>query len=157
MILTANKKQRSNAKMRSKKPMKKISDADVKETYAKKNRQAHRDEIAKQLLDTELFSVNVNKGGLKAKREKLAADRFKIKNTEGNLRSKTEVTLLKKLAKKGPVAPVKKTVELFDVWGGSSITGAPKLVDPSKRVQKFKDFSKRSMTRVKPVMAPHAG
>ena len=99
----------------------------------------------------------MNKGGLKAKREKLAADRFKIKNTEGNLRSKTEVTLMKKLAKKGPVAPVKKEVELFDVWGGSSITGAPKLVDPSKRVQKFKDFSKRSMTRVKPVMAPHAG
>ena len=114
--------------------MKKISDASVKETYAKKNRQAHKDEIAKQLLDTELFSVNVNKGGLKAKREKLAADRFKIKNTEGNLRSKTEVALMKKLAKKGPVMPVKKEVELFDVWGGSSITGAPKLVDPSKRV-----------------------
>ena len=144
--------------MRSKKPMKKISDAPVKETFAKKNRQAHRDEIARQLLDNDLFSVNVSKDGLKTKRQKLAADRFKVKNTEGNLRSKTEVILMKKLAKKGPVAPVKREVELFDVWGGSnSLTGAPKLTHPSKRIQKFKDFSLRSMTRVKPVMAPHAG
>lgn len=111
------------------------------------------------MLDKELFSVNVNKGGLKAKREKLAADRFKIKNTEGNLRSKTEVHLMKKILKKGPVAPVKKVVELFDVWGssGSSLARIPNIPNPSNNVQKFKNFSKRSMTRVKPVMAPQAG
>ena len=139
--------------------MKKISDADVKEMQGKKNRQKHREEIARQLLDKDLFSVNVSKDGLKAKRQKLAADRFKIKNTEGNLRSKTEVTLMKKLAKKGPVAPVKKEVELFDVWGGTSSlkAGVPQIAEPSKRIQKFKDFSHRSMIHVKPVMAPHAG
>ena len=48
--------------------MKKISDADVKEMQGKKNRQKHREEIARQLLDKDLFSVNVSKDGLKAKR-----------------------------------------------------------------------------------------
>jgi hypothetical protein len=109
------------------------------------------------LLDKDLFSVNLSKGGLKNKRDKLKADRFKIKNTEGNLRSKTEVALMKKLAKKGPAAPVKKEVELFDVWGSSSSTAAPSFAAPSKNIQKFKDFSNRSMTRVKAVMAPYAG
>ena len=111
------------------------------------------------MLDKELFSVNVNKQGLKGKREKLAADRFKVKNTEGNLRSKTEVILMKKLAKKGPVEAnsVVKQVELFDVWGGASSLHASKIPTPSNNLQKFKNFSKRSMIRVKPVMAPQAG
>ena len=75
------------------------------------------------------------------------------------MRSKTEVWLMKKIAKKGPVTPVKKEVDLFDVWGSSSSgpVAAPAFAAPSNNVQKFKDFSKRSMTRVRPVMAPYAG
>jgi len=63
--------------------------------------------MAGRLLDSDLFTVNLSKDGLRKTRDKLAADRFKRKNTEGNLRSKTEVALLKKLEKKGPVKPTK--------------------------------------------------
>jgi len=50
----------------------------------------------------DLFTVNVDKDGLVKKRAKLADDRFKRKNTVGNLRSKTEVNLMRKMAAKGP-------------------------------------------------------
>ena len=103
--------------MREKKSMKKISDAEVKATYAKKARKSHFEELAHGLSDKDLFSVNLGKDGLQAKREKLAKDRFKRKNEDGHLKSKTEQALIKKLQAKGPVAPVKKEVEIFDVWG----------------------------------------
>ena len=93
--------------MREKKSMKKISDADVVETYRQKNRKSHFKELAAKMEDSDLFAVNMSKDGLHEKREKLAADRFKRKNTEGNLRSKTEVALMKKLAAKGPAEPQK--------------------------------------------------
>ena len=143
--------------MREKKSMKKISDADVIETYKTKNRAKHRAEIAAKILDKDLFAVNTGKDGLKAKREKLAKDRFKRKNVDGHLKSKTELALKKKILAKGPVEAnsVKKEVELFDVWGDSS--SAKALGTPSNRIQKFKDFTKKTLTNVKAVAKPHAG
>ena len=140
--------------MREKKSMKKISDAEVRETAMTKNRKRHFKEVASKLQDTDLFTVNVNKDGLHTKREKLAADRFKRKNTEGNLRSKTEVALMKKLSKKGPPAPIKQEQETLDVWGSSTVPG---FEQASKNVQKFKAFAERSKTKVKSVITPHAG
>ena len=135
--------------------MKKISDQEVIDTYRKKNRSKHLKETAAALKDDDLFAVNVDKDGLSQKREKLAADRFKRKNTEGNLRSKTEVNLMKKLSKKGPAEPVKQESEFFDVWGdANSVTG---WSAPSKKVQKFRQFSDRSMTKVKSVVMPAGG
>ena len=115
--------------------MKKISDADVVETYRQKNRKAHFKEVAAKMEDSDLFTVNMSKDGLQEKREKLAADRFKRKNTEGNLRSKTEVALMKKLAAKGPAEPQKKEKEVFDVWGSSTKSAAPiaGYQEPSKK------------------------
>ena len=89
--------------------------------------------------------------GLKQKRAKLAADRFKQKNKDGNLRSKTEVALLRKLSKKGPAEPVPKEKEIFDVWGDSSLGGA------SKKVQKYRTFSAGNMSKVKAVINPEGG
>jgi len=91
--------------------------------------------VASKLADTDLFTVNMGKDGLKEKREKLAADRFKKKNTDGNLRSKTEVALLKKLEKKGPAEPVKPAQGMFDVWGPTSVASAKVAgyVEPSKK------------------------
>ena len=107
--------------MREKKSMKKISDAEVMESRRVKNRAKHRAEIASQILDKDLFVFNTGKDGLKAKREKLAKDRFKRKNKDGQLKSKTEVALKKKLAAKGsPEAnSVKKEADIFDIWGSS--------------------------------------
>ena len=71
------------------------------------------------------------------------------------MRSKTEVTLMKKLEKKGAPLPVKKEKELFDVWGSGPSSAAiqdpsvPTFAAPSKRVQKFKDYTNKSMMKVK--------
>ena len=129
--------------MREKKSMKKISDAGVIETQRKKNRKNHFKEVATKMKDSDLFTVNMSKDGLREKREKLAADRFKKKNTEGNLRSKTEVALLKKLGAKGPSEAKKEEAEVFDVWGTSSISSLKNLgyQEASKKQQKFKAFS----------------
>ena len=144
--------------MREKKSFKKISDASVKETARTKNRAAHRADISKQLVDSDLFAVNMSKDGLKKKREKLAADRFKKKNTLGNQKSKTEVWLMKKLAAKGPIAPVKTEKDVFDVWGGeTTISTAAALAAPSNRIQKFKNFSTRSISKIKAVVTPQGG
>ena len=136
--------------MREKKSMKKISDAGYRQEFAKRAKRTHQKEEGAKLLDSDLFNVNVSKDGLQAKREKLAADRFKKKNLEGNLRSKTEVALMKKLEKKGPPLPVKQQKELFDVWGSGPSSAVqdpsiPTFAAPSKRVQKFKDYTSKSM------------
>ncbi len=80
----------------------------------------------------------MSKDDLKAKREKLAKDRFKRKNEDGHLKSKTEQALIKKLQAKGPVMPVKKEVEIFDVWGATDnstniIHPMASYAEPSKR------------------------
>ena len=148
--------------MREKKSMKKISDADVKATFTKKARQSHFDELAKGLKDNDLYDVNLGKDGLHAKREKLAKDRFKRKNTDGHLKSKTEQNIIKKFQSKGPVMPVKKEVEIFDVWGAADnslnvVHPMSTYVEPSKRIQKFKDYTAKSLTKVKAVMQPLPG
>lgn len=140
----------ARSKMREKKSMKKISDEPVREFFRKQNRERHHKEVAAALKDDELFTLNQAKDGLAEKRAKLAADRFKRKNTDGILKSKTEVALLKKLEKKNPAEPVKKDPEVFDVWG-SSDSG------PSKKVQKFKSFTKESMTRINAIVTPFGG
>ena len=54
--------------------------------------------------------------------------------------------------------PIKQEKEVFDVWAtGTSCESARALVAPSKRIQKFKDFSNRSMTNIKAVVKPMAG
>ena len=138
--------------------MKKISDQSVRDTYTKKNREKNQQEVAAAILDQDLFTVNVSKDGLKKERAKLAADRFKRKELDESLRSKTEIALKKKLAKKGPPEPQKVEKEVFDVWATSTACDSARaLMVPSKRTQKFKDFSNRSMTKVKSVIQPMAG
>ena len=94
--------------------------------------------------------MNVNKDGLKKKREKLAADRFKEKE-DGHHKSKTEQAILKKLALKKP--PQKQNIKPVDPYGDlwANDNG------PSKRVQAFKNFTNRSVTKVKAVMTPMGG
>ena len=89
----------------------------------------------------------------------MAADRFKKKNTEGNLRSKTEVALLKKLGAKGPAEAQKQEADVLDVWGSSSISSLKSIgyQEASKKQQKFMAFSKKSMTNVKSIVTPHGG
>ena len=138
--------------------MKKISDQSVRDTYTKKNKEKNQQEVAAAILDQDLFTVNASKDGLKKERAKLAADRFKRKGLDERLRSKTEIALKKKLAKKGPPEPQKEVKEVFDVWATSSACDSARaLVVPSKRTQKFKDFSNRSMTKVKSVIKPMEG
>ena len=136
--------------MREKKSMKKISDAPVMELQVKKNRARHHKEVASSLLDKDLFTVNAEKDGLQEKRAKLAKDRFEQKNKNGILKSKTEVAIMRKLAKKNPPIPVKKETELFDVWADTS-------AHHSNKIAKFKSFSKASTTRIMPVVVPLEG
>ena len=143
--------------MREKKSMKKISDEGVREMARKKNRKKNMEEVAAKIPDSDLFAVNVDKDGLHQKRDKLAADRFKRKNTEGNLKSKTEVTLLKRLQAKNPAVPVEKEKEVFDLWGSNTPKETASITGPSKKVQKFKEFTSKSVTKIKPVMNPHGG
>ena len=81
--------------------MKKIKQDDILKSFEKRNEQAGKQEEATAIPDSDLFTVNINKEGLKKKREKLAADRFKEKESERH-KSKTEQAILKKLALKGP-------------------------------------------------------
>ena len=102
------------------------------------------------MTDADLFTVNVNKDGLKQKREKLAADRFKEKE-DGHHKSKTEQAILKKLAlKKPPQKQNIKPVDPYDdLWSNDNGT--------SNKVQKFKNFTNRNVTKVKAVMTPLGG
>ena len=126
--------------------------------YRTRNRVKHLKETAAAIQDDDLFAVNVDIDGLHKKREKLAADRFMRKNTEGNLRSKTEVWLMKKLEKKGPADPVslgKVEPEFFDVWGETNtVTG---WSAPSNKNQKFRNFTNRSLSKVKSVVTAPGG
>lgn len=106
--------------------------------------------MAKALKDDDLFTMNVAKDGLMEKRQKLAADRFKLKNIENSiLKSKTEVALLKKLEKKGAPEPVKKVPEVYDLWADNS--------GPSNKIQKYKDFSKKAITKINTIVTPMSG
>ena len=69
--------------------MKKIKMDDIVQSFEKRNEEAGKAEKAAAFPDGDLFTVNVNKDGLKKKREKLAADRFKEKE-DGHYKSKTE-------------------------------------------------------------------
>ena len=136
--------------MREKKSFKKISDAPVIEAQVRKNRTRHHKEVASSLPDKELFSVNVAKGGLAEKRAKLSKDRFMLKNRDGILKSKTEVAIMKKFAKKNPPVPIAKVNEFSDLWADTTVTD-------SVKVQKFKNFSRTSWTRIKPVVLASEG
>ena len=67
--------------------------------------------------------MNVNKDGLKKKREKLAADRFREKD-QGSHKSPTETAILKKLALKNP--PQKQNIKpidpYMDLWADGNAT-----------------------------------
>ena len=136
--------------MREKKSMKKIKQDDVVQSFEQRNAAAGRAERAAALLDADLFTVNVNKDGLQKKREKLAADRFKEKEG-GHWKSKTEQAILKKLALKKP--PQKQNIKPVDPYADIWATGD----GPSNKVQKFKNFTNRSLTKVKAVVAPMGG
>jgi len=65
---------------------------------------------------------------------------------------------MKKLEKKGPVMPVPTKKDIFDVWGSSGdLEANTSYVAPSKKELKFKGFSKRSMIKINPIVAPQAG
>lgn len=130
--------------------MKKIKQDDVVQSFEQRNAAAGRAERAAALLDADLFTVNVNKDGLKKKREKLAADRFKEKEG-GHWKSKTEQAILKKLALKKP--PQKQNIKPVDPYADIWATGD----GPSNKVQKFKNFTNRSLQKVKAVVAPMGG
>ena len=136
--------------MREKKSMKKIKQDDVVQSFEQRNAAAGRAERAAALPDADLFTVNVNKDGLQKKREKLAADRFKEKEG-GHWKSKTEQAILKKLALKKP--PQKQNIKPVDPYADIWATGD----GPSNKVQKFKNFTNRSLTKVKAVVAPMGG
>ena len=55
---------------------------EIKAVMEKKNDADTAKAKVNKLADKELFSVNVNKANLVEKRQKLAADRFKSKNTK---------------------------------------------------------------------------
>ena len=130
--------------------MKKIKQDDILQKFEDINREAGEKEKAAALLDSELFTVNINKDGLKKKREKLAADRFKEKD-KGTHKSKTETAILKKLALKNP--PQKQNIKPIDpfedLWATNNET--------SKKSQRFKDFSKGAMPKVKAILNPLGG
>ena len=141
--------------MRGKKQVRKSTtcDQEVQDQYAKKNAKKGIKEKAQALTNDELFAVNIDKDGLKKKRDKLRADRFKQKATIGNMNSKVEVTLMKRLAKKGPPEPQKRSKkdgdEMGDIWGS-----APEV---SKNIQRFKDFTNKTRINVKGVILPQGG
>ena len=89
---------------------------------------------AKTMPDEDLFTVNINKTGLVQKRQKLAADRFEVKNANGHLKSLTEQTILKKLRQKQ--APQKKAEqnEFVDLW-------ATPVEEKSKKAKEYEKFA----------------
>ena len=94
-----------------------------------------------------LFSVNINKTGLKSKREKLAKDRFK---PEQYSQSAAEAVLVKRLREKKAAAgntqapPTKKQKtgdDLVDLWASGD--------SKSKNQVSFESFKSKA-TKVKP-------
>ena len=130
--------------------MKKIKQDDILQKFEDINKEAGERERAEKLLDSQLFTLNVNKDGLKKKREKLAADRFREKD-KGSHKSPTETAILKKLALKNP--PQKQNIKpidpFMDLWADGNTF--------SKKSQKFKDFSKSAMPKVKAILNPMGG
>jgi hypothetical protein len=103
----------------------------------------------KDFKDSDLFSVNVNKAGLKAKREELKKDRFKRKAPERT--SIAEENIVKKYQQNLKRRQTEKdTTPSDDIWGGATVEL------PKKKRNDIK-FLKTQMNRVKPVMIPEGG
>ena len=118
-----------------------------------------------KLTDEQLFSTNVGAEGLKQKREKLKADRFK--EIEHARTSKTEQVLIKRLSNTmerkaaagmdpGPQKKRKATEdelyggELEDVWSTPH--------EDTRRMATYKNkFAKLDQVNVKAVMIPKGG
>lgn len=95
----------------------------------------------------------MSKDKLSQKRAKLAKDRFKINQEKlhGHLKSKTEQTLLKKIRDKNPPFKVKiNEVDAFaDIWASPA--------EPSKKLHEFKQFTNKTLNKVKAVVNPLPG
>lgn len=95
--------------------------------------------------------------GVKRQREKLAADRFKAKQTKFG---PTEDAILKKLAKKNPHShPAKRDYdELMDLWGEKTPEVVQNEMKPmTNEYSNFKKFSKTAMPKVKALIIPEGG
>jgi hypothetical protein len=119
------------------------------------------------ITDDQLFSMNVGKGNLKEKREKLKADRFKAP-THFNRSSVDEKIVkynLDKMVRKASnsVKQIDKPAklglfggELEDIWGNDG--KAMQEVDRSNHMKRFKaGFSKKDRVDVKQVINPIGG
>ena len=106
-----------------------------------------------------MYSVNVDKKGLKEKRDRLRRDRFKEKDRPTSKYEEVTIKKLReKIARKKVLAKKKmlqkpkslaEEEELVDVWGQEDNT--------SKKIQKFKNFSEKIKVNVKAVIIPHGG
>ena len=116
-----------------------------------------------------LFTTNTKKDGLKAKRDKLRADRFAAEKAEKT--SMGEDKLIKRFAKRmerreeAGLAPIPKKIKpsnrkmddgLDDLGDLGDIWGAPEEF-MSKEFKAFKVFAKKDMVNVKPVVLPVGG
>jgi hypothetical protein len=118
------------------------------------------------ISDDQLFSMNVGKGNLKEKREKLKADRFKAPtHNRSSVDEKIVKRNLDKMVRKASNSVKQqdrpKQLELFggeleDIWGNDG--KAMQEVDRSMHMKRFKaGFSKKDKIDVKQVINPIGG
>ena len=147
----------------------KLTNEELMDTVEFINNERREKEKNAKIATEDLFTTNTAKDGLKAKREKLKADRFK--ETLQQRTSKTETVLIKRMVSKMEnrekmgLEPVKKSVipksrkfnhddtlgDLEDIWA------TPKEV-VSKKFQRYVDgFAKKDTINVKQVVKPQGG
>jgi len=156
------------AKKKAKKQLK-IDEDELMEQVHHTNRQKNDEKLKAQVGAGSLFTENKGKEGLKEKREKLKADRFK--QEQHSKASKVDEMLIKRYATKQArretkgLEPVQKKAavtnrkfnetedfgELEDIWA------KPSEVYISPSFQKYKNFAKSSMNEVKTVILPKGG
>jgi hypothetical protein len=128
--------------------------------------QGRAKELAKQqasIVDSELFKVATKAAGVRAKRDKLRGDRFKEK--EYLTRSPYEEVLVKRMIEKAekqaslppPNPPRRKKseeeeLENLDLWADEKSN-----LQTSLKMGKFRDFTKKTIVKVNPVVLPLAG
>ena len=137
------------SKKRMQKKMAKEEHEKMKDVLISKNKAQRQKDDLSAIKDKDLFSVKVNKEGLKEKREALKKDRFKRKAPETT--SKAEFYKVKKFQE-----TLKRRVDhgdrgpTDDLWGSGPI-------EVSRKMQKASAFLVKQMPRVKAVILPEGG
>jgi hypothetical protein len=144
--------------MREKKAWRKAIDQGEIQKALEDQSRARQDELTQSAIpDSSLYKVTKKGGvaGLKQKREKLKADRFKEK--ERSTTSRYEEEMIKKIIAKSK-APVPQNKakkdndddDFADLWNE-----APEKT--SRNLGKFKNFTEKSRVKVNPVVVPMSG